>query len=137
MCELWRYACALADPDLFYFATLPLNFGETFIRGQTAILEQAKVRYAQLDFPPLVRLIDSFLDLNITDQLPQIKVPTCVIAGAEDILKPAYPYSKLIHDSLPNSEMTIIEDSGHAVTFEQPEEFNRVVLEFLGRQNAP
>ncbi|MHA1960615.1 MAG: alpha/beta fold hydrolase [Candidatus Thorarchaeota archaeon] len=131
MCQLWRHACVLEDPELFYYATLPLNFGESFLREQTAVLEQAKARYAQLDYPPLVRLVDSFLKLNITDQLHQITIPTCVIAGEVDILKPAYPYSKLIHDRLPNSEMTIIRDSGHAVTFEKPDEFNSIVLDFL------
>ncbi|MFX1262008.1 MAG: alpha/beta fold hydrolase [Promethearchaeota archaeon] len=136
MCELWRYACVLEDPELFYSATVPLNFGETFIREQTALLEQAKIRYAQLYYPPLVRLLDSFLSLNVTDQLHQIEVPTCVIAGEKDILKPAYPYSKMIHDTLPHSEMVIIRDSGHAVTFEQPEEFNNVVLRFLREQGS-
>ncbi len=134
MCQLWRYACELEDPNMFYNATVPLNFGETFIRENTAILEQAKVRYAGLDFKPLVRLLDAFLKLNITEQLKQIKIPTCVLVGEKDILKPAYPYSSLIHDNVPNSEMTIIRDSGHAVTFERPEEFNSVVLGFLRKQ---
>ena len=131
MVQLWRYACALEDPEMFYYATLPLNFSETFLREQTAVLEQAKARYEDLDFPPLVRLIDAFLMLNISDQLPLIKTPTCVIAGENDILKPTYPYSKLIHDSVPNSEMVIIRDSGHAIMFDKPEEFNSVVLGFL------
>jgi 3-oxoadipate enol-lactonase len=134
MCQLWRYACEQEDPELFYYATLPLNFGETFLQEQTAILEQAKARYTQLDYPPLVRLIDSFLMLDVTDQLSKIRTPTCVIVGEKDILKPAYPYSSLIHDSLPNSEMVIVRDSGHAVTFEKPDEFNSIVLGFLRKQ---
>ena len=134
MCLLWRFACEMEDPDLFYYSTVPLNFGETFIKENPAILEQAKERYLGLEYPPLVRLIDAFLMLDVTDQLQKIKIPTCVIAGEKDILKPAYPYSKLIHDSLPNSEMTVIRDSGHAVTFEKPDEFNKVVLDFLQKQ---
>lgn len=131
MCQLWRYACVLEDPDLFYHATVPLNFGESFIREQTAILEKAKERYAGLNYPALVRLLDAFLELDITEQLPEISIPTCVIAGEQDILKPAYPYSKTIHDKIPNSEMTIVPNSGHAITFEQPEEFNSITLGFL------
>ncbi|MFW9804396.1 MAG: alpha/beta fold hydrolase [Candidatus Thorarchaeota archaeon] len=134
MVQLWRYACNLGDPELFYHATIPLNFGEAFIQKNTIILEQAKERYAQLDYPPLVRLCDSFLMLNVTDQLPEIKTPTCIIGGEKDIIKPVYPYSHVIHDALPNSEMVIVEDSGHAVTFEKPEEFNSIVLEFLHKQ---
>ena len=135
MAQLWRNACMLEDPELFYNATVPLNFGETFLREQTALLEQAKERYTQLEYPALVRLIDAFLELAITDQLPKIQTPTCVIVGEKDILKPAYPYSSLIHEKLPNSEMVIVRDSGHAVTFEKPEEFNSVVLGFLCKQS--
>lgn len=135
MGQLWKAVCVLGDPELFYHATVPLNFGEAFIRENTAILEQAKARYAQLDYPPLVRLMDAFLVLDITEQLPKIKTPTCVIVGEKDIIKPAYPYSRVIHDSLPNSEMVIVRDSGHAVTFERPEEFNSVVLGFLRKQH--
>ncbi|MGY5865886.1 MAG: alpha/beta hydrolase [Candidatus Thorarchaeota archaeon] len=135
MVQLWRYACVLEDPEMFYFATLPLNFSETFLREQTTVLEQARERYVDLDFPPLVRLIDAFLKLNITDHLHRIKIPTCVIAGEKDILKPANPYSKLIHDSVPNSEMVIIRDSGHAIMFDKPEEFNNIVLSFLRKQS--
>ena len=135
MCLLWRYACEQEDPDLFYHSTVPLNFGETFIRDNAVILEQARTRYSGLDYPPLVRLIDAFLMLDVTDQLSEIKTPTCVIAGENDILKPAYPYSKMIHDRLPNSEFNIVKDSGHAITFEKPDEFNSIVLGFLHRQS--
>lgn len=135
MGQLWRKVCVLGDPEMFFYATVPLNFGENFLREQAAFVEESKARYAQLDFQPFVRLIDAFLMLNITDQLPQIKIPTCVIVGEKDILKPAYPYSKLIHDRLPNSEMVIVRDSGHAVTFEKPEEFNSIVLGFLRKQS--
>ena len=131
MVELWRYACTIEDPELFYHSTLPLNFSGTFIRENTAILEQARERYTTLDYPPLVRLIDAFLKLDITDQLHQIKVPTCVIAGENYILKPAYPYSKVIHDKVPNSEMIVVPDAGHALIFDKPEEFNSIVLGFL------
>jgi 3-oxoadipate enol-lactonase len=134
MALLWKLVCELANPDLFYHATVPLNFAETFIQENTAILEQAKVRYTQLDYPALVRLMDAFLQLDVTDQLKNIKTPTCVIVGEKDILKPTYPYSSLIHESLPNSEMTIVRDSGHAVTFERPKEFNSIVLGFLDKQ---
>ena len=135
MCQLWRSACVLEDPEIFYYATVPLNFGETFIRENTAILEQAKKRYVGLEYPALVRLLDAFLVLNITDQLPKITVPTCVIVGERDILKPADPYSKLIHNNIPNSEMVIVRDSGHAVTFDKPDEFNSIVLGFLRKQH--
>ncbi|TFF91312.1 alpha/beta fold hydrolase [Candidatus Thorarchaeota archaeon] len=135
MCELWRYACVSADPEMFYHATVPLNFGGNFIKDQAELLEMAKERYADLNYPALVRLIDAFLELNVTDELHKIKIPTCVIGGEEDILKPPYPYSDLIHQKIRNSEMTIVPGSGHAITFDKPEEFNTVVLGFLRKHS--
>ena len=135
MCLLWRYACELADPDLFYHSTVPLNFGELFIRENKDVLELARERYTQLDYPPLVRLIDAFLDLDITDKLSKVQTPTCIIGGEMDILKPPYPYSRIIHEGLPNSEIVIVRDAGHAVTFDKPEEFNSIVLGFLRKQS--
>ena len=133
MAQLWRNACVLEDPELFYNATVPLNFGGTFIKENTAILEQAKARYRDLQYAPLVRLLDAFLLLNITDQLPEIRIPTCVMVGEKDILKPLDPYSKLIHEKITNSELYVIPDSGHAVTFEKPDDFNKIALGFLDR----
>ncbi|MFW9848578.1 MAG: alpha/beta fold hydrolase [Candidatus Thorarchaeota archaeon] len=134
MCQLWRSVCKLGNPDLFFHATVPLNFGPTFLKEQVAFLEKAKERYAELEFAPFVSLLDAFLALNITDQLSQIEIPTCIIAGEDDILKPANPYSSVIHDKISNSEMIIVRASGHAVTFEKPEEFNSIVLGFLRKQ---
>ena len=121
---------------MFFHSTVPLNFGETFIREQSAILEAAKQRYVGLDYPALVRLLDAFLELDVTDQLNKIRAPTCVIAGEKDILKPVIPYSKIIHDRIPNSELVIVHDSGHAITFEKPKEFNTITLGFLQRQST-
>jgi 3-oxoadipate enol-lactonase len=132
---LWRLVCAMEDSDLFYHATVPLNFGETFIRENTAMLEQAKERYRDLEYPPLVRLIDAFLALDITKRLSEIKIPTCVIGGEEDILKPVDPYSKLIHEQIPNSQLFIVQDSGHAITFEKPDDFNKITMDFLTSQS--
>ena len=134
MCELWRYACVKSDPELFYYSTVPLNFGEQFIHEQTAILKAAKERYADLDYSPLVRLIDAFLMLDITNNLSKIKAPTCIIAGEKDILKPANPYSRLINEKIPNSEMVIVRGTGHAITFDKPNEFNSIALGFLEKQ---
>ena len=77
------------------------------------------------------QLIEAFLELDITDRLPKIAVPTCIIGGEKDLLKPPYPYSEVIHEKILNSEMVVVPDSGHVVTWEKPEEFNSIVLGFL------
>ena len=37
-------------------------------------------------------------------------------------------------EKLPKGELVVIEDARHAVTAERPEDFNKVVLEFLAKQ---
>ncbi|MHA1225837.1 MAG: alpha/beta fold hydrolase [Candidatus Hodarchaeales archaeon] len=130
--QLWRLACILADPMLFFYATVPFNFSETYIKNNSVLLEQAKDRYKQFDYEAFTRLMDSFLQLNITnEELFEIKTPTCIIAGEKDRIKPPNPYSMTMHENIPNSELHIVPDSGHVVTWEKPHEFNSIVLGFL------
>ena len=63
-------------------------------------------------------------------------VPTLIIWGSRDFVVPlahAYAAQKLI----PNSEVRIMERCGHLPQVERPEEFNRLVLDFLGTSRCP
>jgi len=72
---------------------------------------------------------ESLFTLNLTDQLKNIKAPTLVIVGKDDITTPP-KFSEIIHDNLPKSEMMLM--SGlHYCSLEYPNEFNKIVLEFL------
>jgi pimeloyl-ACP methyl ester carboxylesterase len=62
-------------------------------------------------------------------QLEKVTVPTLVISGEHDIIKDEH--SALIADSLPNARRVIIAGASHFVMKDAPEEFDRVVLEFL------
>lgn len=132
---LWKTACEVADPLMFYYATVPFNFGALYIEDNQELLEQAKERYKQFDYPAFVRLMDAFLKIDIPfEELAKIEVPTCVIAGEKDLIKPPDPYSILMYEIIPNSELHVIPDSGHVVTWEKPDEFNSIVLGFLEKQ---
>ena len=64
--------------------------------------------------------------------LEQISVPTLVIAGEEDTVYPP----ELAHEMarrIPGAELLMLERTGHLANLEQPERFNKVVLEFLSR----
>lgn len=69
---------------------------------------------------------------DVTDQLSKIKVPTLIIHGNQDFaidLKMA----RLLHEKIPNSTLKIMEGIGHCTMMEKPDEFNKIVLEFLER----
>jgi len=62
--------------------------------------------------------------------LESIAVPTHVVVGDEDTLTPP-AMSREIARRIPEARLTIIEGAGHLSNIEQPEAFNRAVLDFL------
>jgi pimeloyl-ACP methyl ester carboxylesterase len=59
-----------------------------------------------------------------------ITAPTLVVTGDQDLCVPP-ENSKNLAEKIPNARLVMIEGAGHAVFMEQPDEFNRVVTEFL------
>ena len=64
--------------------------------------------------------------------LATIQVPTLLITGGADLYTPP-PVLRLFAERIPGSETLILPEVGHAAYWEAPSEFNRAVLEFLGR----
>lgn len=62
------------------------------------------------------------------EELIGISAKTLVIAGTKDMIKEEH--TRLIAASIPNSELVFIRGN-HFIASKRPEEFNRVVLQFL------
>lgn len=66
-------------------------------------------------------------------RLGEIRVPTLVIVGDRDL-----PNIREMADALaagiPSARQTIIPNTAHHLNLEQPEQFNRIVLDFLAEQ---
>lgn len=63
-------------------------------------------------------------------RLPQIQAPTLVLAGDEDRPR-TLAAADLLERRLPNARKTVITGTAHLPNMERPEEFNRLVLDFL------
>jgi pimeloyl-ACP methyl ester carboxylesterase len=70
-------------------------------------------------------------DARVIDSLAALKVPTLVLAGAKD--EPFLAATDYMASKIPGATKVIIPDAGHAANIDQPEVFNRAVLEFLDR----
>jgi pimeloyl-ACP methyl ester carboxylesterase len=64
--------------------------------------------------------------------LGTLAVPTLVISGVADLSTPP-AIARMIAARIPNGELVVASESGHSVYWEQPEVFNRAVLEFVAK----
>jgi 3-oxoadipate enol-lactonase len=72
-------------------------------------------------------------DLNVTDRLKGIQLPTRVIVGAEDLGTPPAA-AQAIHREIAGSDLVEVPGTAHQLQLEEPDTFNRHVREFLDRQ---
>jgi pimeloyl-ACP methyl ester carboxylesterase len=64
-------------------------------------------------------------------RLRELKLPTLLITGAADLYTPP-SISRMIAAEIPNSRLVLMLEAGHSSYWEQPEIFNRAVLDFIG-----
>ena len=67
---------------------------------------------------------------DVMERLPSIEVPVLVITAEEDRLTPP-KYGIFLEEKIPRATRVHIEDAGHLVPAERPEEVNRAILDFL------
>lgn len=83
----------------------------------------------------IVVLAKSALRHNLRDEVPRLTMPVCLIWGRNDTITPAFvgeEFKKL----LPQAELHLIDECGHAPMMEQPEKFNNVLEQFLQKNSA-
>jgi len=67
---------------------------------------------------------------DYTADLPAINVPTLIIVGREDSIRPITD-AEVMHRGIQDSRLEIIEDAAHMTNMEQPEVFDGALLGFL------
>ncbi len=100
-------------------------------------------RYGRLNFAPtlvydslrsgpinlLLGAIDILSD-DVTEALAQITAPTLLLWGAQDKLVPV-EVAEAVRQVLKNARLEVLSGAGHVPMWDQPEQFNRLVLDFL------
>jgi pimeloyl-ACP methyl ester carboxylesterase len=68
-------------------------------------------------------------DARVIESLPQIKVPSVVIVGADDT--PFLAASDYMAAKIPGAKKVVIRDAGHSANIDQPAAFNAAMMGFL------
>ena len=77
-----------------------------------------------------IAIAKSAIRHNMANDLPTMKLPTCLIWGKNDTVTPP-SVAEEFHKLLPNSELHWIDKCGHAPMMESPEEFNELLEPWL------
>ena len=81
----------------------------------------------------VVRLLESFHEVDVREILPAIRVPTLVIHGARDTIETSSrAAAEEIAGAIPGAELQVLPDAGHVPTLSQPAEVARAIEAFLG-----
>ena len=71
---------------------------------------------------------------NMSEELPNIKTPTLLIWGENDLVTPP-EVAREFKSLLPNSKLEWIKKCGHAPMMEHPDQFNKILFNWLNQKN--
>ena len=112
-------------------ATLPNLLASRTLAGKPQVVTQVREMILQAD-PQGAAAAQRGMAArrNYSDDLSGIDVPTLVIVGREDPVRPVAD-AEFMHERISNSRLEVIEDAAHMTNMEQPEIFNKALLDFL------
>jgi len=66
---------------------------------------------------------------DLVDDMKKLTIPTLVLTGDEDW--PCLQPSLLMKQNIPTAALSVMPNCGHTINIEDPDQFNRIVGEFL------
>jgi pimeloyl-ACP methyl ester carboxylesterase len=94
-----------------------------------AIIEEALAFPHPQSPEAFIRQLEAWIPHDTFDRLPEISVPTLVVAGNQDILTPPR-YGRIVADQIPGAEFVALEGEAHQPFQESPKAFNQLVADF-------
>jgi 3-oxoadipate enol-lactonase len=125
-------------PEERAMETLPFVFSQEFINDNQALIQQllAKMVGHVTPMHGYMRQAAAIMGHDTYERLPEIKVPTLVMAGDADKLVPV-ENARIIASRIPNAELVILKKMGHGFNIEAADIVNDTVLSFLRQHRIP
>ena len=101
--------------------------------GMTETRREIILKQNPIGLAHMSRKVVAQHDSLVIENLGEIKVPTLLLIGEDDT--PFMPAAQYMAKKIPDSELIIIPNAGHSANVDNPEAFNRAVLDFLGKLN--
>ncbi len=114
--------------------TLTRWFTEGFLAKGGKVIDRVAAMIRATPAPGYAGCCYAIPKINLTARLKEITCPAIVIVGEQDAGTPV-DMAREIHTALPGSELVIIPSASHLSNLEQPEAFNRALVDFLTRHS--
>ncbi|WP_333834870.1 alpha/beta fold hydrolase [Rubrimonas sp.] len=99
-------------------------------RANADAYAQLMASLSKLHKESYLKTIEASVGMDHADLYAGVDKPTLVIVGALDRLTPPAMAREIV-DRIPGARLCVIEGAGHLSNIEQPEAFNRALLDFL------
>jgi pimeloyl-ACP methyl ester carboxylesterase len=123
--NLWSYS-AVND----FFLEMAVNFGMNPDLVQQEDLDRYFQHLARMDVEVFLTYLEQISAHNCEPFLPDIDVPTLIIAGEDDPITPV-ECSREMYQLIPGSRLEIIPDGTHVAPIERPTLVNSLIEDFV------
>ncbi|HEX6889018.1 MAG TPA: alpha/beta fold hydrolase [Candidatus Nanopelagicales bacterium] len=112
-------------------------FGSTARRDQPDLVATWRDRFLAQDPASMMTVGQALVQRDdVTDRLTEIRVPTLVIVGDQDV-DPGVGASVALAARIPGAQFVALPDTGHLSALEQPEALGAVLLRFAADLPSP
>ncbi len=125
----WMEQARQGDYAAIMLDTARRSYSEAYLKKNRLFLPLLGKVGKPADFTRFLRMADSCLTHNATEQLPAIKAPTLIIGGEEDKIVTGEA-SRVLNRLIPGSRLHMYPEYGHAA-YEEDAHFCQRVIAFL------
>ena len=134
--RIWSWVKAHdASGEVFGAQQLVSLFSTAFLRNHEAVQDTVALLASNphpMSPEAYRRQADAYLRFDALDRLGAITAPTLVVVGEQDLQTPPW-IAREVADAIPDARFEVIRGDGssHLVPIERPDDFNRLVSDFL------
>jgi pimeloyl-ACP methyl ester carboxylesterase len=122
---------ATLNPIVPYRRLVRMTQRSGFYRPTEQLLSKAYERAMKTSRYAAFECMKAFTrDYDLSDRLTEVTVPTLIVVGEKDF-GTTVGMARYLNSRIAGSQLHVIPDCGHGVMEERPEEFNRIVGEWL------
>lgn len=124
------------DPLGYYCTTIPVIYSPEFYNKRSEWMNNRKDFLVEKVFSKksfmesMVRLTKSADYHDVTNELPDIKIPTLIVSSENDYITPMTE-QRILNQLISTSELVVLPNTGHASMYERPVLFATLVLGYI------